>query len=280
MIGKIRRKLSTILYGEDRWVAQHGSFREREARGLVTRPNYCYGMLRAADQARFFGHKRVTVLEFGVASGGGLLNMIELAQQIRAETGVEFDIVGFDAGSGLPKVQGYKDHAELWMDGDFAMEDRDTLLAKIGDRARIIFGDIADTLAGFTTEMTPESPVGFVSVDVDIYTATVSSLKVFDGKPELYLPAVGMYFDDMSFFYANRWAGELLAIEEFNAAHEHRKIDIDRSMKAMRAKPAEGWYDAMYACHILDHDARNKGVERESLTIDAHHRFMRSGNLY
>ena len=49
-------------------VNRNGGFREKEAFGLISRPNYAYGMLRAADLARFLGKKAVTVCEFGVAT--------------------------------------------------------------------------------------------------------------------------------------------------------------------------------------------------------------------
>src|SRR5688572_26269445 len=94
----IKRKLWNRLLGEDSWIARHGTFRDRERFGLISRPNYIYGMLRAADCAKYFGKTRVTAIEFGVASGAGLLNMADLAQLIRAETGIEFRIVGFDTG--------------------------------------------------------------------------------------------------------------------------------------------------------------------------------------
>jgi hypothetical protein len=96
--------------GEAYCAERYGDFRTRERFGLITRANYAYGMLRAADMARCFGKKRVTVIEFGVASGAGLLNMVNLAPIIETETGIELRIVGFYTGAGLPPVQGYKDH--------------------------------------------------------------------------------------------------------------------------------------------------------------------------
>ncbi|XSC45472.1 hypothetical protein ACF1BQ_005010 [Bradyrhizobium sp. RDT10] len=196
----IKRKLWNRLLGEDSWIGRYGTFRDRERFGLISRPNYIYGMLRAADCAKYFGKTRVTAIEFGVASGAGLLNMADVAQLIQAETGVEFRIVGFDTGRGLPQVQGYRDHPEIWNPGDFAMEDRDALSRKLAGRAEIIWGDIADTVDAFTSAIDPEAPVGFVSIDVDIYSATKSALRCLTGRPEQYLPAVSMYFDDVGFF--------------------------------------------------------------------------------
>ena len=85
----LRRKLWTLLINEGSW-ARHNlnSFRDRELFGVISRPNYAYGILRAADMAKYCGKKNVIVIEFGVASGAGLLNMIELAPLIERETGV------------------------------------------------------------------------------------------------------------------------------------------------------------------------------------------------
>jgi hypothetical protein len=279
-IAKISEKLWRRIYGDAVWVNRNGSFRDREQFGLISRANYLYGMLRAADCAKYFGKTRVTVIEFGVASGAGLLNMVELASLITAETGVAFRIVGFDTGKGLPQVQGFKDHPEIWNPGDFAMENRDTLLRKLDDRAEIIWGDIADTIKPFTKSITPDAPIGFISVDVDIYSATKSALLCLTGDPEKYTPAVSMYFDDVSFFFANDWAGELAAIAEFNQEQDARKIGRDRSLPGHRPIKADGWYSTMYVCHILDHVARQTTVDRPKLTIRAHADFMRSRFLF
>src|SRR6266481_2975933 len=111
---KIQRKIWKQVLGETSWVSRNGDFRDRERYGLIGRSNYVYGMLRAADCAKYFGKQRVTAIEFGVASGAGLLNMADTAQLIESETGISFNIVGFDTGAGLPEVAGYKDHPEIW----------------------------------------------------------------------------------------------------------------------------------------------------------------------
>jgi hypothetical protein len=55
---RIQRK----LFGQKSLVKRSGTFREKELHGLIERQNYCYGMLRAADSAKFFGKSAVTVL--------------------------------------------------------------------------------------------------------------------------------------------------------------------------------------------------------------------------
>lgn len=272
LFGKVGRR----VLGDAAWVNRTGDFRDREGHGLVERPVYAYGLLRAADSARYFGKKATTVCEFGVAEGRGLINMIELAEEITKVTGIEFRIFGFDTGKGLPTVEGHKDHPELWNVGDFPMVDKDALVARLGGRAEMVFGDLKDTIDGFVARLDPEAPVGFMSIDVDIYSGTVSALRLLDGKPELYMPAISMYFDDIDGFFANDWCGELAAMHEFNAAHEMRKIGPDRSLPGGRPVRNGDWYTRMYCCHVLDHEYRQRPRDREPLTIADHQRLMKS----
>jgi hypothetical protein len=259
--------------------ARTGTFREQEELGLLERSNYAYGMLRAADLARFMGLKRVTVCEFGVATGNGLIAMIEHAARIEREAGVSFRIVGFDTGEGLPQIGGYEDHPELWSPGDFAMVNKDELINRIGGRAELLLGDIKNTVSGFVASLSREAPLGFISVDVDIYSATCSALRCLDGPAECYLPAISMYFDDVSFYFANRWCGELRAIDEFNRDHELRKIDNDRALKHRLIETPSLWHSHMYVAHILDHQLRAHPPDRRAMGLEDHVNFMRQFNM-
>src|SRR5262245_28178983 len=125
MIGPIRSLWRQAR--EHSKISRSGTPRQKERLGLLFRPNYAYGLFRAADMAQLVGKSRVTVCEFGVATGNGLINLIELAEPISKETGIGFRIVGFDSGEGLLELEGYKDHPELWSPGDFAMVNRDQL---------------------------------------------------------------------------------------------------------------------------------------------------------
>jgi hypothetical protein len=276
---RVKRKLWSTVFGEDSWIRRHEDFRTQEIYGLIHRPNYLYGMLRAADIAKYFGKRRTTVIEFGVASGAGLLNMIELVPAIERDTGIQLRIVGFDTGRGLPAVQGFKDHPELWRPGDFAMEDREALVRKLAGRAEIIWGDIEQTVGSFTDELDQTAPLGFISMDVDIYTAAKAALRCLTDSPEKYNPAISMYFDDVGFFFANEWAGELAAIEEFNEENHVRKISRDKSLPGRRPRLAS-WYSAMYVCHVLDHEARQRPHERHGLSIQDHYDFMNRNFLF
>jgi len=225
-------------------------------------------MLRAADVAMYCGKKAVTVIEFGVASGEGLLNMVELSHLIQSETGVSFRIAGFDTGKGLPAIQGYKDHPEIFARGDFATEDREALLRKLDGEAEMIWGDIADTVNPFVESLEQVAPIGFIAIDIDLYSATTHALRCLAQSPEKYNPAVSLYFDDIGFFFSNEWCGELAAISEFNAKHALRKIGLDRSLPGrFRPAKAEYWYSRMHVCHVLDHELRQKGFSRNEFTM-------------
>lgn len=280
LLTRLKRKAWIHAFGEESWINHAGGFREREKFGLINRPNYLYGMLRAADVAKYCGKRSVTVIEFGVASGAGLLNLIALAPMVEKETGIGIRIVGFDTGEGLPSVQGYKDHPELWSVGDFATEDPEDLTRKLEGRAEIIWGDIAETIAGFTESISSTAPLGFVSVDLDIYSATKAALQCLTGRPEKYNPGISIYFDDIGFFFANEWAGELAAISEFNEKYEFRKIGCDRSLPERRPVQCASWYNKMYVCHVLDHEVRQTSRDRQRLAIRDHAQYMAAQYLF
>lgn len=84
------------------FVALFGSLRTKINFDLIERRYHAFGLLRAADFAREINVNRLTVIEFGVANGSGLLNLCEVGRRITDITGVKFDIVGFDTGLGLP----------------------------------------------------------------------------------------------------------------------------------------------------------------------------------
>ena len=245
-------------------VKAFGSFRAKEQLGLIhPRPSYAYGLLRAADICRLLGKRRTTVVEFGVAAGSGLFAMVDIADQVTRATGIEFRIVGFDSGQGLPRFEGCKDHPELWVPGDFAMPDRVHMEERLRGKAELVFGDIAETVTPFMKTMTPDAPLGFVSVDVDLYSSTVSCLRILTGRSDLYNPAIAVYLDDFTTYFGNRWCGELAAINEFSDANATRKIDRDYTLPGHRPHKHLHWYNRMFVAHVLDHDLRTRVRTRE-----------------
>lgn len=216
--------------------------------GAVERPNYLAGVLAAADHARREGIDRISVIEFGVAGGGGLVALQEYAELVEADTGVRIDVYGFDTGEGLPESTGdYRDHPDQWRGGDYRM-DVDKLQKRLQSRTKLCLGHIRDTLPAFLASN--PAPVGFISCDVDLYSSTNDVLRLF-GPDRKMLSRTFIYFDDIDFQFNHNYAGELLSIKEFNAANEWVKIDQWRGLKRGRPFSEQLWFDKMYIAHDL-----------------------------
>jgi hypothetical protein len=250
------------------FVKVFGSFRAKVAFDVTPRRSYAFGMLKAADLARAAGLKKVTVVEFGVASGDGLLAMCRFGEAATRCTGVQFNIVGFDTGTGLPPPADYRDHPDLWIAGDYPMPDRNALLKSLPPNAKIIFGPIAETAPQFIESLSAECPLGFVAIDVDYYSSAVDCLKVFaHSDPNRYMHLTLTYFDDIMDESCNSWCGELLAIREFNQTHELRKLEVDRTLKNRRVFKNAAWLDQIYFLHVLDHPMMQPHQSRRASAI-------------
>lgn len=223
----------------------------------IDRPSYAFGIWLATLQAERLGVKSLKIFEFGVASGVGLFNICKICDLYSKAVGMKYEIYGFDSDVGMPALKGgYKDHPELWYEGQFLF-DHAEIRNKLPNHAKLISGNISETIDEFMdNKMNVDSPVGFVSVDVDLYTSTCSVLKLFQkSNPEFYLPVTISYFDDINDLLTNNsWCGEMLAIREFNDKHEYRKLEEMRIRQ--NHKPA-GWHDHIYGLHVLDHPVRN-----------------------
>jgi hypothetical protein len=66
------------------------------------------------------------------------------------------------------------------------------------------------------------------------------------------LDHVPLYFDDTEHSISHRFAGELLAIDEFNAENAHVKIDQWRGVKNDRPFPEANFLQRMYMAHDLE----------------------------
>ena len=247
-------------------VAATGGLRRKVLFDLVVRQQHAYGLLHAADQALARGVRRVTAVELGVGGGTGLLNMCEIARLVTAETSVEFDLVGFDTGSGMPAPTDHRDHPELYREGWFPM-DRDSLTAALPPNARLILGDLATTIDEFASTLDASAPLGFATLDVDFYSSSKHALRLFEGPAHGYFPYVTLYVDDIAMPTSNRFGGELLAIDEFNAEHELRKIDVDRTLVFSRVFKHAEWLSHMYKVHVLDHAERNDATPPEQIVV-------------
>lgn len=232
----------------------------------IKRPPYAFGVWLATLQAARLGINKLQVFEFGVAHGAGLLNLCDICEKITQSTDIEFEIYGFDSDVGMPKLHGYKDHPEIWHQGQFK-SDHEKIRAKLPSNARLISGDIRDTIGEFCeARLSSGAPVGFVSVDVDLYSSTLSVFKLLEYAPENYLPVSILYFDDINDLLTNnQWCGEMLAINEFNQKSSLRKLE---ELRIRQNHPPAGWHDHIYGFHVFDHPIRAGAVSGVSLDIN------------
>jgi len=123
--------------------------------------------------------------------------------------------------------------------------------------AELVLGDLAHTVRPFIDALSPSEPIGYVSVDVDYHSSTVSALRMLAASPEKYLPVTVMFFDDVNNERHTRACGELLAIDEFNRAHRLRQIEQHRFLENSRVFRRADWIKHIYYLHVLDHPHRS-----------------------
>ena len=244
-----------------------GSYRSKIDFDLIIRQQHAYGLLSAADRALKLGLNSVSVIEFGVASGAGLINIQRIASKLQKRMGVEFNIYGFDNITGMPTHKDYRDHPDLYKEGDFKM-DYESLEKKLTSNVRIIKGDIKSNIKQFLQSLSPESPIGFVSLDVDYYSSSVDALTVFDDDSSKYLDIVYLYVDDIHKEEHNSLCGELLAIKEFNERHDKMVIEKHPFLESNRIFKRANWIKHMYFLHVLNHKHRNIIHEHESQGLE------------
>jgi hypothetical protein len=286
----LKRVLRAGLWRMQRWLAEETVRAEQEAPipfensytwlsasflqltcdpNCARRPAYIWGVLQGVALANVLGIERVSVIEFGVAGGAGLLALERIAEMVEElpGIGVGVDVYGFDTGQGLPQPEDYRDCPNLWAGGFYAM-DKAQLKARLR-RARLELGLVGETIPAFLE--TSFSPVAFISFDVDLYTSTRDALKLLEARHEALLPRIYCYFDDIVGFSFSEYNGERLAIAEFNEAHAMRKVSPLYGLKYFvpQAHANSMWVDVFYLAHIFDHPLYAMPDElRKPTTID------------
>jgi hypothetical protein len=234
--------------------------REKSA---AQRPWYTWGVLQGVRLAKAVGIERISVIEFGVAGGNGLLALEQIADKVGDLSGVAIDTYGFDTGCGLPKPLDYRDCPNLFAPGRYPM-DEDKLRNRLR-RARLMLGLVEDTVSEFIAFR--PSPVAFISFDLDYYSSTMQAFKVFEAEQSLLLPRIHCYFDDIMGFTYSEYTGERLAIAEFNESHTSRKISPIYGLKYFLPQPhaQADWSEMLYIAHIFDHElyGREDGSARD-----------------
>jgi len=233
---------------------------------LSQRPAYLLGVLTGVEQALKEDVREISVIEFGVAGGNGLVALQTEAEAVERELGVAIKVYGFDMGqSGLPElIHDYRDHPDGWRAGDFPMHEP-SLRARLAARTTLILGNVSETVREFFSRY-QAPPLGFVSFDLDLYSSTRSALEIFAQPNTRMLKHTPVYFDDIEFLFNHHRAGELLALSEFNQQNANIVIDRWHGVKSGRPFPESPFLDKMYVAHDLEAISKAE-LKRESLLL-------------
>ena len=218
----------------------------------VHRPHYGHCIFEAAQLAARLKYPRISVIEFGCGGGKGLLNAEMHISEISKIFPVEIELYGFDTGNGLPPARDYRDFAHYFRSGLYRMNVH-ALKANL-KQARLVLGDVRETCKTFFSDYNP-APIGCVFHDLDFYSSTRDALTLFDAESSHFLPRVFMYFDDVigsNTWLVSEFAGEPLAIDEFNKGHAFKKIALNRRMPLDYPDQQE-WTHQIFIYHDFQH---------------------------
>ncbi|MFE0774889.1 hypothetical protein [Streptomyces sp. NPDC058861] len=221
--------------------------------GLVDRPMYAYGVRKAVELARSLGRGGVTVVEFGVGTGGGLRALSRHAHHYAGRYGIDVHVLGFDSGEGLPRAADHRDVPYMWTEGQYRPRGNGSS-ARLAGAAELVLGDVSETVPEYLrshTEHLTRNPLGFVSFDLDYYSSTASALTVFrDAGDDHLLPRVTGYFDDV--LSTVEAIGELAAVADFNRVEENGFVGQVNALRShLPFDPV--WADQIFEYHRFAH---------------------------
>lgn len=215
----------------------------------LRRPHFVWGALQGVNLAKVLGLSRVSLIEFGVAGGNGLVALENIAQTLEGIFGVGIDVHGFDAVGGMPKAKDHRDLPNLWRAGFYPMN-RKKLEQRL-KRSKLHLGMVDETVSAFI-ESKP-APVAFIAFDLCFYSSTSKAFHVFDADQSLLLPRIHCFFRNILGCTFGDYNGERLAMSEFNSSHEMRKISKIYGLQYFLGSNIGRWVDQSYMAHIGDH---------------------------
>ncbi len=222
---------------------------------IFERPHYAYCMYHAAVLAQRLGQKKISIIEFGVAGGNGLIAIERLAEKIEQylDNSIEFEIYGFDTGEGLPEVEGIED-LPYWFEAQQYKMDVEKLQNRL-TRAKLVLGNVKETASDFFEQHKP-APIGAMFYDMDYYSSTRDCFKLFNCNDinRYFLPRLYLYMDDVigqDIEMYGEFNGQLLAIKEFNGESKAIKIHLNQNLIP---KPDIGYRYQIYYAHLFSHE--------------------------
>jgi len=216
----------------------------------VRRPHYLWGALQGVNLAKVLGVPQVSFIEFGAAGGNGLVALENIAQTLQSTFGISIEIHGFDAVGGLPKAKDHRDLPHLWREGFYPMN-REKLERRL-KTTKLHLGLVEETVAEFLRSK--PTPIAFVAFDLCFYSATMKAFQIFDADQSRLLPRVHCFFRNILALSLGDHNGERLAIAEFNARREMRKISKIYGLQHFLGLDIGRWVDQYYMAHIFDHE--------------------------
>ena len=283
----IRRSIRTFLKGMKHWLLDEENptlkevpfdnrdewmqyaYRKLKQDPVCTRrPQYIWGVLQGAALSKVLGIEHISVIEFGVAGGGGLIALERAAELTEEMVGIKIDVYGFDTGTGNPKVIDYRDVPFRWSEGCWPMEKEK--LEKQLHRAKLVLGHTKDTIPEFIRGK--QAPVAFAAFDLTMYSSTAEALKLFEAEYGLLLPRTFCMFRSLVGKCGDlcEYIGERLAIHEFNGKNTMRKLcHMDGLRYWIPNGVGELWPEFFYCLHIFDHPLYGRPSSlRQSVAID------------
>ena len=248
------KKLKTLLH--KKYLKISGKYLPSYINGEGDRPYYGYCIQKSAQLASNLGHKKMSIIELGVAGGNGLISIEKNCQLIKKHINIDFEIYGFDNETGLPKLTDFRDEPYKWSEGFYKM-DKEKLENKL-KKSKLIIGDVKKTIKSFFSNYKP-APIGCIMFDLDLYSSTKSAFKLFDGDEKYFLPRLMCYFDDIG---SIEFLGERLAIKEFNDENTSKKIGQNLKLKFNRK--VRGNY--IFEFHNFEHQDYSKKAELKTVT--------------
>jgi len=256
IIKKLKRRLKRLIDKKE-----IGSFQFRMKINALERMHYAYISYNAAKLAKKLNYDHISIIEYGVAGGRGLLILENYAKEIKKILGVQIDIFGFDLKSGLPKPEDYRDLPYHWKEGFYQMNE--TELRKKIQSSKLIIGDIKSTSIDFFSENNP-APIGAIIHDFDFYSSTKIAMSMLNADTKFFLPRIYCYFDDIigseTELY-NDFTGERLAINEFNLQNKDIKLS---PAYHLLARATETWHHQIWICHLFKHKKYNSFVSEDN----------------
>jgi hypothetical protein len=217
---------------------------------LSTRGGYAYCVYHAAALARRLNVPAISVLEFGVAGGNGLLFLDQFARRVAIELDVQIQVYGFDTGRGLPEVVGAENLPYWFQSSQYGMDIKS--LRAAGVSATLVLGDVKETVKSFFAQH-KAAPVGAILNDLDLYSSTSDSFMLFEQDYSHFLPRLFMYFDDVigtEYEMYSPCNGQLLAISDFNKSQDRAYLGLNQNLQT---RPDLIYRNQIYYAHLKSH---------------------------